>query len=1332
MWLDIPPRSAVSFLAEDPEENPSKMTLNLAARVLLGLLVAAPSVLAPAGYAGAGEATVEEALHLAGEARYDEAESILAGHALRPGGERAALELARLRERLGENEAAAEMYERAIAGFGPDDPERRRLEERIDRCRRRRASTTRFPVSLEASARIREVEALLEGHRWDAGFASLAGVLGEYEGTFLQSSSAQGSRAEYRSLREWARSLVDGLPEDGRAAYLAAARTAWRDALASGTEASSRRFLERFPGSATGGPALLSWADSLADAGEIERALGLIERPEVDRASAGPRAERWRARLEEGAGSAAGAAGGVPGADPSKDLLDALKGGWSFPLRDGEDPCSFGLAAFGGRFFLAGRSRVEARDLRTGASLWTHVPEGPPGRRDIPRPAYSHRRFPRRKWAGRLDPPGVAAGPRCVVHVDAYDLGDAESAFSVLTGLHPETGAVLWRVPGEGDRGRLLIAGDPLLSGGTVLAAAATAAEDPEVHLLALDAGDGSLLWRRRVAMAAVPAQLLGRGSLAAGQSGPSLACGGEVVYFATHMGSVVALDRDLGLPIWALPYPRATRFGPLVDAPIALADRRTEPVLVTSRRLVLLPRDLNGLLSIDRRSGKLERMIRSLDLMELVDASETRAWVRTLSGEIRSYSLEDGAAVWSFRPPKMEGAGRPLRIGAEILAPCGTSMARLDADTGERRGEVPGEAPLEIRRIGSPSAWAAICSGEIRVLGAGTVPGTVPSGRPGRAGREGEEAPPALRIARARSARPGGGPRPVAFVAGRSAEARLVRAGGRVLLAVAGGGGISVLDPEKGFERLWWRPFDGEAEAWAVPEASGDPSAPSLLVHTRDREKLILLDPLTGREIAVGSVDDLSPIRSLFVMGEQVVVAATSSLAAVRRGDAAAGPARPGTGPFRPSWRLDVSPRTFAGILPARPLIVLVQASDAEPARLLKLDPASGEIVGSVPLGPASLRLLGWLPGFAVLEAAESWGLLDLGSGRVTLLANVEAAKTGAPASEEERILADWLKEHPGHGRGQTPPFRFRGGGLRYSEGAGPTLPDGARAALGFLEDATGRRIPLGGIETRRIDVLGPFVVSSGARGILVLRDGGPAAGMPPDLPAGIGKDPGDLVDPPAVRNSPAAGLVLDGDLSEWPADGRQALAGDRHAWPSGIDRAAGDDPGISAMFQVAADGRGVWIAVRVDPARGKESGEARGMPRDRIEVLLAADGEGGRLPLLVVVSWRKTFPALTLRLADGRSVAGRVAGIEDLAGEGEGGSEDAALAVGSSGESSTYEMMIDRKIFAGGGPRGFDIRVARDRGSGIRTWLEWGGALGEPGAGPPASIEEGPGRRG
>jgi len=99
-----------------------------------------------AGSASAGD--LEEAVRLSGDGRHDEAERVLRELAGRPGGSDAALELAGLLERLGEIDAAAEMYGRALSGGDPGDPRRKRLEARLDRCRRQRLSLALFPVSL--------------------------------------------------------------------------------------------------------------------------------------------------------------------------------------------------------------------------------------------------------------------------------------------------------------------------------------------------------------------------------------------------------------------------------------------------------------------------------------------------------------------------------------------------------------------------------------------------------------------------------------------------------------------------------------------------------------------------------------------------------------------------------------------------------------------------------------------------------------------------------------------------------------------------------------------------------------------------------------------------------------------------------------------------------------------------------------------------------------------------------------------------------------------------------------------------------------------------------
>ncbi len=1352
------------------------------------------------------------------QARYDEGERVYrrlideADPSARPG---LAAELAAMYERLGEIDAAVEMYELAVAQGSFPKPLGRRLESRLQRCRRQRASLVRFPVSVEAQTEIRQVEALLKARQW-AAFRTLGNLVERFTGTFLQRGPGQ-----YLGIREWARSTLDALPVEGRAAYVAFSNKRWRDALADGSIDALRQFVKDHPAAVVSGPALLAWADTLADQGKLARALGLIGRSEVAGKEAGARRERWERLLgRAGTISSAGrpargwagsqvdqASGAVParvltrpedgparlgwvgsqvdqasGAVPARVLPRPEDGparlgraGGAVIKRDpAEEPDALGLAASGGCLFVRRPFRVDAYDTAGGRWLWCYRPDDPADRVDVGREVYRKSNRPKDPWTGAADRPAITLCPAGVLIVETYHRGDVEYVYSVVTCLHPQTGTVRWRLDADPTFERLRVCSDPICSGGKVLFTASSRGEYPEFWLCAVDAADGALLWRKRIATGATPTRCVGRGVLYGGRSGPTLTHDGETVYYATHMGAVVAVDRDLGEPLWAVSYPRVARFGPITTAPLTLLERRTEPIRITPHRLVLLPRDINALLVIDRTRGKLQRTIRSLDLRELIDATDDRAVVTTLSGEVRAYRLNDGSLIWSW-PLARSGSGA-VRIGDELAVWHGQKLTRLEAASGSVLGEYARGEFGELRRVGPDEQWVAIGRDHIRLL----------DGEPGLI----DTPPPSPVIARSRRSSSQGGWRHHAFMPARGAMARLVRAGGSVSLIVADRSGLAAYAPAEDYARHWWRAFDGGRSVWAAsvvethaPGTGSERDSPetrSIVAVSDDRETLRLIEPVTGDVLAAGRVDSVLPIRTLYAVGEHVWVVGTSTIAGVRAG------AEGHQDELETTWQLDVAPRVFEAIFPGDPVTsVFVQPGGGKPGRLMRIESATGRVehsfviaaplpgesgyrqqdgpdrfavrrltytqeqllsdgracriaanAGEIRLYPSPVRVLDRQGRFAIVEITDYWGIVELATGEVTLMSPFETANDASPLSGEQRMLLDWLRTHPKHNRIEELGFSFDASGLRFARDSCLLAFPEERLSCGFLVDTSDRRIALGDIRPRHIDVVDGWAVVSGERGTLILRDdpGPPPASQPS---TGPGKDAADLFAPPPVAPSPTAGLVLDGDLSDWPDDAWQAMTAERHTWPGASQ---GDAPGRSASmsstkaaFQWATDDAAVWLAVRVEDDTLAASSAATTARGDRVDVMLMGrqwaqppldPHRTPPVPATISMSLADNVPIAYIRTPGYPLMMARPAGMEasfehwlrrryaqrpQVA-------EDVVLAAERNFGQTLYELRIDRRFFKAGEPRGFDIRVEDDDGSGVHRRLQWCGGLTDP----------------
>ncbi len=1210
-----------------------------------------------AGTCAAGEDALLAARRLAEvEARYDAAEA--AYKALLEGsqGAEAALQLAGLYERVGEIEAAAEAYTTALARGRFGEQRTRDLEARLERCRRQRVGVTRFPVSVEAATRIREIEALQAARRWPAAFAGMRDVLEKFEGTFLAEP-----RGQYRGLRAWARTALAALDGEGRAAYVQDARVRWEAALADGTEGAYRRFLALFPGPDATVPAMLAWADTLADRGELERAAGLLARSDVPAAAVQER----RARLAP--------------------VLDSA------------------------------RPRADAGDVR-------FAPDpGDVDRVYVAREPYERIRNPRRKWAGAVDVPHYVSSPAGTLVVETFHRGDVERVYSVVTCL--ERGQRRWSLAGDPLFEALRTTSDPAVSGGTVFVTAASRAEFPEFWLCALAGRDGRLLWRKRVGVGATPISCLGEGALHAGRSGPTLACDKETVYYATQMGSVVAFDRDLGEPLWAVSYARVARLGPRMEAPLALLERRTQAVRIAGDRLVLMPRDLNGILVIERTTGRLLRTIRSLELVELLDAPEGRVAARTLAGEVRVYALDDGQVLETRKSAPPPAAVQPATAAAPMC------IATAAPHTGE------------------PS-----------------------------------------------SAESAQGLRHEAYLAGRGIAAAWAASDPPALITATPAtpwnhGTLAAYAPERGYVQRWARPFDQATGVWAGMRARPAGSTRAFVACSDDRVVVHVLDAGTGAELASCSAQGVAPVRELLWAGATLVTVGTSTLAAFAVGDG-------GAPELQPAWRADHSPHAIKGtFVRGEQLLVFTQAAGELPAQVMALDSGSGNarrthvllapIVPdadpwehdgrerfpvprlayaqsaltaeagayravqdgkNVPLLACPVRLLDVAADHAMFEIADYWGRVGLEDGRVTLVSPQEKVADATNAAERE-IFA-WLATHAGHGREERLRCAWKEGDLRLA------WQPPAGGAVAQIVDRAGGSLALAEIEPERIDMLGARVLVMGVRGVAVLvrRPSGPAAAD------AWGKAPADLFAPPAAACSEAQGLVLDGDLADWPADGWQELSASRHAWPCTADE-IGARPGREphASFRWAYEEPGCWLAVKVNDAAHGFTGTPLGGSGDAVEALVSGEFEaeakkddGARerketLQLTLVLI--DEAPLVVIRRADAPPAVGRSVGLGDAQGAwlarrfGWEPQIVQGIAVAAARERAVtrYELRIDARLAPDPKQpprpfevRAFDLRVIDRDEAGRTAVLEWGGAFFDRGAFPCARLTRGGARSG
>ncbi len=1359
-------------------------------------------VLVPSAYAdtptatGPGKPVHAEAswkayLH---EGRIDDAVTEIRRLADQPGHEEAVIPLARLYETVGAIDLAVETYQRAV--LLPELPDYQGLELvfRLDHCRRQRASLVRFPYSVEALSEIRQVDALLETRQWHAAFNTMAGILERFEGQFLRSGPG-----ESMGLWGWARELLVNLPPEGQDAFVAWSVEAWETALEDGSVQAVRQFLTAHPAPASMQRGLLSWARTLADQGHFDRALGILERRDLDPEQTVLLREGWKPLADRSAHSQhLNLTADVDADLTGPDLIDAAvdpSRGLRIPALPNEDNRLWGWSADTDTLYLARHFRVEAYDLHAGQPKWCRTFDRGGDRYNVHRDVFDQERDPRQKWTGALDRPGITATPAGVLVVHAYHEGDRAYVTRTLTCLDRETGHPRWELDRDPLFERLRVCSDPVYSGGKILIVASSRGRFPSYWLIALNADDGAVVWKHHIAIGATPTECMGRGVLYAGQSGPTLIVDHETVYYTTHMGAVVAVDRELGQPIWAVSYPRIARYGPQQRGPLPLLERRTEPILMTAKYLVLLPRDLNGVLVIDRSKGKIATVLRSLDLLELIDATDEHVIVRSLAGELRKLRIADGRPEWEHRPGNLLREQRPIHWKSDFFVPHGDRVSVMDIDSGQARSQ-KGPAGLQMYRVAPAGHWLAITDEALRVI-------TAPDGQsercePGSFLAAGTEASKQRWFHEA-------------YVPGLDAQSRMVRSSHGTMLLSSDREGLSVYrlagdGAADAPQRMWRRDFVSDATVWGVSYGSTvaharlhreepEPATPAadIVAWSDDGITVRILDMATGEDLATGTVEGVSPIQALYGVGDLVLVESFAQVAWVR---AAA------DGSLTTLWSRDFGSGLIEGVYPSvQETLVFVHGMGQQSGKVLKLDstqwpdpvvadynlpapelsvllfgqdsPADRYPVSrfsyaqdevredthgltltrdgkTFDLAGMSMRLIAIsdrFPGHALFELGEYKAAIRLADGLVTFISPAHTDnKYFANRSEEEALIFKWYRHRCGKGtcasQWRDPPpqsffFVNREAGL-INEFCQIAIQDARPKCAIFNPRGTKASLSLGhpmsdgldgdSVEPTRMDRVGSRWMIGSSTGVLVLREL-PEGLSIPDLP---GKRAADLMKAPPVRMHKDFTPQLDADVSDWPEAYWHELKPSRHHWPpsaahEGIEIGA---PSVEASFQVGLDEEALWLAIRVRDDVHVAPSAVLSQMGDQVEILMAR-----RLGLLRNPEWPRESPVplrITLRIADGivagwcraryypttlaqpvGADAGFVPWFERRYGIRPTMDEFVRVAGQRVGEVSTFEVRIDRILFADRHPGEFDVRVGDNDGNGVSTWLDWGGAL-------------------
>ena len=331
----------------------------------------------------------------------------------------------------------------------------------------------------------------------------------------------------------------------------------------------------------------------------------------------------------------------------------------------------------GGRAFVTTMESMQAIDLQTGRdvwqSSWSSLGTLVPGRFTgfpISCPSLSDGRLYARALLGHR---------------------------SVLQSVSQESGKVLWNTADIPELRNVVWINDPLLAYGLCIANYLEPADLNTHGVAALDAVTGRLRWKHPLATGGTGIEVQAEFFGSSMQLGPA-AADERVVYTATGLGSLAALNAFTGEVLWLSGYPRAhvsnwdsgnSGAGSNVRLrTLKLLSRGPVSPIVTADTIVVAPKDGPGLIGFDRKTGVVRWQDELLDAPYL--AGLCNGMVLTVGNTIRAIQTRDGSTAWEYAPAGETIFGQPAYSGETLYFPTEDRLHLVDARTGKLQHVYP------------------------------------------------------------------------------------------------------------------------------------------------------------------------------------------------------------------------------------------------------------------------------------------------------------------------------------------------------------------------------------------------------------------------------------------------------------------------------------------------------------------------------------------------------------------------------------------------------------------------------------------------------------------
>jgi outer membrane protein assembly factor BamB len=286
----------------------------------------------------------------------------------------------------------------------------------------------------------------------------------------------------------------------------------------------------------------------------------------------------------------------LPAASPwTTDFFEVRPQGMAWFNSTGE------IAPAGRDLILAGPKLIACYGDDLSTPRWTHATRGLAGMDHVTYTEPSDR--PCEEVPGPFVP--AVGGGKVFARVasHAFDMN-----FDSLAALDQKTGRLLWTTLSRGDPAwdGLWIVSDPAICDGRiyVLACARGYACAMSLHLICADAADGTMLWNKFLATRDASLAFEGNGwrSMDMAHFGNAVTICQGSVYCLSNLGFVCKCDARDGLLDWLYCYPRSMTTN--TNSP-RLVSRQGCPPVVAGDKIVLMPRDYQGMFALDAQTGK-------------------------------------------------------------------------------------------------------------------------------------------------------------------------------------------------------------------------------------------------------------------------------------------------------------------------------------------------------------------------------------------------------------------------------------------------------------------------------------------------------------------------------------------------------------------------------------------------------------------------------------------------------------------------------------------------------------------------------------------------------